>query len=95
MSNNIKFEIESWQSELTNMVATADESDKLALEAFSKAMTPYFNEPMMLRSILGKIQAPILGAAVQQSLDAGSFSSVEEIVALLPSDVHVRVEAQA
>ena len=95
MSNNIKIQVDTWQSELTDMVANATESEKLALEAFEKAMTPYFNEPMMLRSILGKIQAPILGAAVQSSLDSGSFSSVEEIVAMLPADVRVRVEAQA
>lgn len=95
MSNNIKFQIESWQSELATMVATASESEKLALEAFAKAMTPYFDDPTMLRAILGKIQAPVLPTGIQESLDAGSFSSVDEIINLLPSDVRVRVEALA
>jgi hypothetical protein len=78
------------------MVASAkSDEERNALEAFSAAMAPYLNEPMRLRSLLSKIQARFISPDVQSQIDTQAFGSLDDLIALLPADVNVRVEANA
>jgi hypothetical protein len=89
-----QFEIDNWKSELAQLVSSAStEEEKVALEAFAQAMKPYLNNPMALRTVLGKIQRTFLAPDVQNNIEQGEFSSLEELKALLPKDVNIRVEA--
>lgn len=93
---NASFDVENWKSELSRMLSTAaTEEERTALEAFAKAMTPYLNNPVSLRTVLGKIQRTFLAPEVQNEIENGTFSSLDEISSLLPDGVNVRVESHA
>jgi hypothetical protein len=51
-----KAEAINWKSELQELVASSDAKDRGAVEAFSKAIGPYLDNPELLRTLLGKIQ---------------------------------------
>ena len=76
----------SWKSELENMVASATNvDDKIAYQAFQKAIGPYLDNPKLLRTLLGKIaQTP---EAVAMVVSKGEFSSLTALKDQLPEDV--------
>jgi hypothetical protein len=50
----------NWQKELQDLVESSrSKEDRVATEAFAKAIGPYFENPAMLRTLLGKIKAEI------------------------------------
>lgn len=51
-----KAEAVNWKKELQDLVASVDDKDRSAVEAFSKAIGPYLDNPDLLRTLLGKIQ---------------------------------------
>jgi hypothetical protein len=75
-----------WKKELANLVATAKTpKEKAAVKAFAKSIGPYLENPELLRTLLGKIQAPVDVTAVIQ----GKFKNMAEVKKRLPKDVKV------
>lgn len=100
MSNNHSeqntFNTGAWLEKLSAMTRTAETAeDRTALQAFQRALAPYLSNQESLRAVLSKIQVQMIQVDVQRKLETRSFSSVEEIRALLPSDVALRVEGES
>jgi hypothetical protein len=88
MSNQLS-SIHSFKDELKTMLASASGGD-MAMQAFSRAITPYLENPEQLRTLLGKIAAGDVAAGTQRMIQEGSFSSLAELNAALPAHVTAR-----
>lgn len=78
----------SWQEELDNLVSSAKtDEEKAAMVAFAKAIGPYLDKPDMLRTLIGKIAAPIEEIAVLVS--DKEFASMQELEDALPEGVRI------
>ncbi len=78
----------NWAKELDMLLDTAKTSnDKLAIQAFQKAIGPYLESPELLRTLLGKIQRDIESVAVLVS--EKDFDSQEALQKALPEGVKV------
>lgn len=87
-------DVQSWKNDLNRLLASAQtDEDRVALEAFARAVQPALDDPRKLQTMLSKIQRRILSGEVQDALDGGEFSTLDEIVAIMPADVAVRLES--
>ncbi|GAA4660841.1 hypothetical protein [Bartonella pachyuromydis] len=55
------------------------------MEAFQKAMSPHFDDPSALRTLLGKITMSLF--SLDPNLGVQNFASLEELKAALPAHV--------
>jgi len=79
-----------WTRELDDLVAMAKtEQDREATQAFAKAIGPYLDDPSLLRTLLGKIQAPIPNDAVAVVVGQKTFASLDEVKAKVSDEVNV------
>ena len=79
-----------WTRELGDLVDMAKtEEDREATKAFAKAIGPYLDDPSLLRTLLGKIQAPIPNDAVAIVVAQRTFASLDEIKAKVSDEVNV------
>lgn len=79
-----------WQKELGDLVAIAKTpEDRAATEAFAKAIGPYLDRPELLRTLLGKIQAPIPDDAVSIVVAQRQFASLDEVKQKVSDQVNV------
>lgn len=77
-----------WEKELDDLVKSVETNeDRQAVEAFSQAIAPYLKRPELLRTLLGKIQAPVESIAVL--VKDQEFSSIQDLQASLPSGVKI------
>jgi hypothetical protein len=80
----------SWRKELDDLIEMAKTpEDRTATEAFAKAIGPYLDDPSLLRTLLGKIQAPIPSDAVAVVVGQHTFKSLDEVKAKVSEDVNV------
>ena len=83
-------EVTSWKQDLETMIDdVTDESARAALSSLRSALEPYFETPEYFRSMLGKIQSPMLTHDVEAEITARSFSDLDEFKAALPEGVTV------
>jgi len=81
-----------WRAELASiMTDVTDPEARTALEALSAALDPYFEHPANFKSLLGKIQSPLMQADQQDAITSQEFESLAEIEAHLPAGVTVTV----
>lgn len=90
MAELTKLQEVNWKNELKDLVAAAKTpEDKVATEAFAKAIGPYLDNPQLLRTLISKIaQAPErdeVAIVVAQK----QFTSLEELKTKLPQNVNV------
>jgi hypothetical protein len=79
-----------WRKELEDLVASAKTpEDRKATEAFAQAIGPYLDDPSLLRTLLGKIQAPIPSDAVAIVVAQRSFASLDEVKKRVSDEVNV------
>jgi hypothetical protein len=79
-----------WKGELERLVATAsNEKDKQALESFQAAIGPYFDNPELLRTLLGKIAQSGGGGGVAVVVGKEEYKSIDELKSSLPPGVDV------
>jgi hypothetical protein len=79
-----------WRAELDDLVAMAKSpDDEKATRAFAEAIGPYLDDPSLLRTLLGKIQAPIPNDAVAVVVGQKTFASLDEVRAKVSDDVNV------
>jgi len=79
-----------WNGELRELVASSETSaDRKAAEAFAKAIGPYLDDPTLLRTLLGKIQATIPSDAVGVVVGQRTFASIDEVTSRLSGEVDV------
>ena len=80
----------NWRKELDDLVEMADSAeDKRATEAFAKAIGPYLDDPSLLRTLLGKIQAPIPSDSVAVVVAQREFRSLSDVKDRVSDDVNV------
>lgn len=80
----------NWRKELEDLIATAKTSeDRKATEAFAKAIGPYLDDPSLLRTLLGKIQAPIPSDAFAVVVGQRTFESLDEVRRMVSDEVNV------
>jgi len=81
-----------FKSELQTLLASSDTKDAPALAAFSKAIQPYLDDPAKLRTFLSKIlQVGDISADTHKTIESGTFGSIEDVRALLPTHVTARL----
>ena len=91
--NHVKTDPVDWKKELADLSAipkTADE--KAAVEAFTKAIGPYLDNPEMLRTILSKIQrgrSSITKDKFSMVVAQEEYGSLDELKSKLPRDVDI------
>jgi hypothetical protein len=79
-----------WNRELEDLVGSAKTAeDRQATEAFAKAIAPYLDNPSLLRTLLGKIQAPIPSDAVAVVVAQRVFASLDEVREKVSDEVNV------
>jgi hypothetical protein len=80
----------NWSKELEDLIAAAKSpEDREATEAFAKAIGPYMHDPSLLRTLLGKIQAPIPSDAVAVVVGQKTFASLDEVKEKVSDEVNV------
>jgi len=90
----MNLDIQSMKTELERLLAGAQtDADRVALEAFVAAVAPSLDDPRKLSTMLSKIQTRILSGETQDALDQGDFASLDDLVAIMPADVSVRLES--
>ena len=80
----------SWAKELEDLVATAKTaSDKVAVEAFAKAIKPHLDNPVLLRTLLGKITRDQPLETVGIVTADQNFPNIDALRAHVPTNVNV------
>jgi len=80
----------SWDKELEDLVATATTAaDKVAVEAFAKAIKPHLDNPVLLRTLLGKITRNPVLANVGIVVADHNFPDLDALRGQMPANVNV------
>lgn len=73
--------LNSWSSELDELLAQSTAENRRAAEAFQKSIRPFLEDPKRLRTLLGKIAMTGGGFSSRISLSANgrNFADVEQL----------------
>ncbi|MFD3651723.1 hypothetical protein ACFWVT_35050 [Streptomyces cyaneofuscatus] len=78
------------KSELQNITAdVADPASRAALESLSSALEGYFENPLLFRSVLGKIVKAMIDPETEEQITSQAFQNLDEFKAALPVGVTV------
>ncbi|MFD7748935.1 hypothetical protein ACFV2V_24320 [Streptomyces sp. NPDC059698] len=83
-------ETSAWKNELQNITAdVTDPAGRAALESLSSALEGYFENPLLFRSVLGKIVKAVIDPATEEQITSQAFQNLDEFKAALPAGVTV------
>ncbi|MFJ8489564.1 hypothetical protein ACIRBZ_14535 [Streptomyces sp. NPDC094038] len=83
-------ETAAWKTELEAMTDdVVDPASRAALSSLRSALEPYFENPPLFRSILGKIASVVIDPDTEEQITNQAFQSLEDFKAALPEGVTV------
>ncbi|GGK93876.1 MULTISPECIES: hypothetical protein [Streptomyces] len=83
-------EATAWKTELETITAdVADPASRAALESLHSALEGYFENPVLFRSVLGKIAKSMIDPETEEQITGQAFQNLDEFKAALPAGVTV------